>query len=345
MKVGMLTAGGDCPGLNAVIRGAARKLIEEGHEPVGLIGGYKGLAERDYHELSRPSIRGILQLGGTIISTSSYNPFREPQGVEKVRAAIKEDGFDSIIAIGGEHTMMMTRRLYEDEGIPTIGVPKTIDNDVIGTDFTFGFDTAVQIATDAIDRLHTTAQSHNRIMVLEVMGRNSGWIALFAAIAGGADGVLIPEIDVPVEEMADALTRRHERGANFSIIVVAEGAELAFASGEKKQVRAHEGTDQYGYPRLGGIGAALADELEEITGFETRVTVLGHVQRGGTPTAYDRILATRYGIKAAELAIAGDYGKMAALRGLDVVSVPLGDVTGVKTVDLHYLEVARTFFG
>jgi 6-phosphofructokinase 1 len=344
MKVGMLTAGGDCPGLNAVIRAAARKLIEEGHEPVGLIAGYQGLAERNYHELSRPAIRGILQLGGTIISTSSYNPFRESDGVEKVRAAVEADRFDSIIAIGGEHTMMITRRLYEEEGIPTIGVPKTIDNDVMGTDFTFGFNTAAQIATDAIDRLHTTAQSHNRIMILEVMGRNSGWIALFSAIAGGADGVLIPEIDVSVEDMAAALTRRHDRGANFSIIVVAEGAELV-KNGEKKLIRAHEGTDQYGYPRLGGIGAALADELEEETGFETRVTVLGHVQRGGTPTAYDRVLATRYGIKAAELAIAGDYGRMAALRGDQVVSVPLSDVTGVKTVDLHYLEVARTFFG
>lgn len=344
MKVGILCAGGDCPGLNAVIRAAARKLIESGHEPVGLIGGYRGLADRDYMELSRPGIRGILQLGGTIVSTSSFNPFREPEGVERVKSAIEADGFDAIVAIGGEHTMMMTRRLFEDEGIPTIGVPKTIDNDVIGTDFTFGFDTAVQIATDAIDRLHTTAQSHNRIMILEVMGRNSGWIALFAAIAGGADGVLIPEIDVSVEEMSAALTRRHERGANFSIIVVAEGAELV-KGGEKHLIRAHEGTDGYGYPRLGGIGAALADELETETGFETRVTVLGHIQRGGTPTAYDRVLATRYGIKAAELAIAGEYGRMAALRGDQVVSVPLSDVTGVKTVDLHYLEVARTFFG
>jgi 6-phosphofructokinase 1 len=345
MKVGILTAGGDCPGLNAVIRAAARKLLEDGHEPVGVIGGYQGLAEREFIELSRPDIRGILQLGGTIVSTSSFNPFREPSGVEKCQACCDEEGLDAIIAIGGEHTMMITRRLYEEAGIPTIGVPKTIDNDVTGTDYTFGFNTAVQIATDAIDRLHTTAQSHNRIMVLEVMGRNTGWIALYAAIAGGADGVLIPEIDVPVEEMAAALTRRHERGANFSIIVVAEGAELVFASGEKRQIRAHEGTDQYGYARLGGIGAALADELEEITGFETRVTVLGHVQRGGTPTAYDRVLATRFGIKAAELAIAGEYGHMSALRGHEVVSVPLADVTGVKTVDLRYLEVARTFFG
>ncbi len=345
MKVGMLTAGGDCPGLNAVIRAASRKLIAEGHHPVGLIAGYRGLAERNFVDLDRGQIRGILQLGGTIISTSSYNPYREPNGVELVKRAVDEEGFDAIIAIGGEHTMMMTRRLYVEEGIPTIGVPKTIDNDVTGTDFTFGFDTAVQVATDAIDRLHTTAASHNRIMVLEVMGRNSGWIALFSAIAGGADGVLIPELDISVEEMSEALTRRHESGANFSIIVVAEGANLAFASGETRQVLANETTDEYGYPRLGGIGAALAEELEQETGFETRVTVLGHVQRGGTPTAHDRLLATRYGIKAAELAINREYGNMAALRGTEVVSVPLSDVTGVKTVDLNYLQVARAFFG
>lgn len=345
MKVGILTAGGDCPGLNAVIRAASRKLIQEGHHPVGLIAGYRGLAERNFVDLDRAQIRGILQLGGTIISTSSYNPYREPDGIELVKKAVEEEGFDAIIAIGGEHTMMMTSRLFVEEGIPTIGVPKTIDNDVLGTDFTFGFDTAVQVATDAIDRLHTTAASHNRIMVLEVMGRNSGWIALFCAIAGGADGVLIPELDITVEEMSEALKRRHEGGANFSIIVVAEGANLAFASGETRQVLANESTDEYGYARLGGIGAALAEELEKETGFETRVTVLGHVQRGGTPTAHDRLLATRYGIKAAELAINGEYGNMAALRGTEVVSVPLSDVTGVKTVDLNYLEVARAFFG
>jgi phosphofructokinase-like protein len=345
MKVGMLTAGGDCPGLNAVIRGASRKLLQHGHEPVGLVAGYRGLAKREYMPLGRSDVRGILQLGGTILSTSSYNPYREPDGVELVKAAVEEDGFDAIIAIGGEHTMMMTRRLHVEEGLPTIGVPKTIDNDVVGTDFTFGFDTAVQIATDAIDRLHTTAQSHNRIMVLEVMGRNSGWIALFSAISGGADGLLIPEFDLPVEELSDALMRRHKAGANFSIIVAAEGANLAFASGETHQVRANETTDEYGYPRLGGIGTALADQLETMTGYETRVTVLGHTQRGGTPTAYDRLLATRYGVKAAELAMNGEHGHMAALRGSNVVSVPLSDVTGVKTVELEYWDLAQTFFG
>ncbi|MBI5309443.1 MAG: 6-phosphofructokinase [Actinobacteria bacterium] len=345
MKVGILTAGGDCPGLNAVIRATSRKLLNEGHEPIGLLRGYHGLAERNYLPLTRREVAGTIHLGGTILSTSSYNPFREPEGVEKVKAAVTEDGFDAIIALGGEHTMMITRRLHDEEGVPTIGVPKTIDNDVTGTDFTFGFNTAVQTAVFAIDRLHTTAQSHNRVMILEVMGRNTGWIALFAAIGGGADGVLIPEVDLTVEDLAESIKQRHAKGFNFSIIVVAEGAELAFRSGEKRQVLATEATDQYGYPRLGGIGAALGAELEKATGFETRVTVLGHVQRGGTPTAYDRVLATEYGIKAAELAMSGDHGRMAALRGTKVVSVPLSDVTGIKTVDLHYLDIARTFFG
>lgn len=345
MKVGILTAGGDCPGLNAVIRAAARTLHHGGHEAVGLKSGYRGLAKREYITLDRSKIRGILHLGGTIIGTSSYNPYREDDGVELVKKAVEEDGFDAIIAIGGEHTMMMTRRLFLEEGIPTIGVPKTIDNDVIGTDFTFGFDTAVQIATDALDRLHTTAASHDRIIVLEVMGRNSGWIALFSAIAGGADGVVLPELDTPVEEIAAALEKRHEDGANFSIIVAAEGANLSFASGESRQIRANESTDEYGYPRLGGIGAALAEELEKLTGFESRVTVLGHTQRGGTPTAHDRVLATRYGVQAAKCAIEGQFGHMAALHGNDVVAVPLSGITDVKTVDMHYVEVARQFFG
>lgn len=345
MRVGILTAGGDCPGLNAVIRAAARRLLQTGHEPVGLLRGYRGLAERRHMRLDQRAVSGILPLGGTIISTSSYNPFREPDGVEKVRAAQALDPLDAVIAIGGEHTMMITRMLYEEIGLPVVGVPKTIDNDVIGTDYTFGFQTAVQVATDAIDRLHTTAQSHNRVMVIEVMGRNTGWIAVFAGIAGGADGIVIPELEQTVEELADNIARRHERGKDFSIIVVAEGAELAFASGEKRLVRSSEEADEYGYPRLGGIGHALARELEHRTGYETRVTTLGHVQRGGTPTAADRLLATRYGVKAADMVLAGEFGRMAALRGTEMVSVDLHEVEGVKQVDLRYLEIARTFFG
>jgi len=346
MRVGILTAGGDCPGLNAVIRAAARRLLAHGHEPIGLRRGYRGLAERDHMPLDQKTVSGILHLGGTILSTSNYNPFREPEGVEKVRAAQAGPArLDAVIAIGGEHTMMITRRLSEELGLPVIGVPKTIDNDVAGTDYTFGFDTAVQVVTDAIDRLHTTAQSHDRVMVVEVMGRNTGWIAVFAGIAGGADAILIPELELTVEEVAAAIARRHERGKDFSIVVVAEGAQLAFASGEQRQIRASEERDSYGYPRLGGIGVALAAELEERTGYEVRVTTLGHVQRGGTPTATDRLLATRYGVHAADLVMAAQTGRMVALHGTHMTSVPLEQVEGVKTVDLDYLEIARTFFG
>ncbi len=345
MRVGILTAGGDCPGLNAVIRAAARRLLAHGHEPVGLRRGYRGLAERDHVALDQKGVSGILPLGGTILSTSNYNPFREPDGLEKVRAAQAADPLDAVIAIGGEHTMMITRRLSEELGLPVIGVPKTIDNDVVGTDYTFGFDTAVQTVTSALDRLHTTAQSHDRVMVVEVMGRNTGWIAVFAGIAGGADGIVIPELELTVEEIAAAIMRRHERGKDFSIIVVAEGAELAFASGEQRQIRASEDVDSYGYPRLGGIGAALAVEIEQRTGYETRVTTLGHVQRGGTPTATDRLLATRYGVHAADLVMAGETGRMVALHGTEMTSIPLEQVDGIKTVDLRYLEIARTFFG
>jgi 6-phosphofructokinase 1 len=345
VRIGILTAGGDCPGLNAVIRAATRRLLEYGHEPIGLRRGYQGLADPSMRvPLDRRAVTGILQQGGTILSTSSFDPFREPDGVERCKAAQASDPLDAIIAIGGEHTMMITRRLYEELGLPVVGVPKTIDNDVVGTDYTFGFDTAVQTATDAIDRLRTTAQSHDRIMVVEVMGRNVGWIATFAGIAGGADGIVIPELELTVEEMCEAIARRHAHGKHFSIIVVSEGAELAFASGERRVVRASEARDEYGYERLGGIGAALGQEIERRTGYEVRVTTLGHIQRGGTPTATDRVLATRYGVQAADMVIRGEFGRMASLRGTEMTSVPLSEVEGVKTVDLRYLELARTFF-
>jgi ATP-dependent phosphofructokinase / diphosphate-dependent phosphofructokinase len=344
MKIGVLTAGGDCPGLNAVIRAVTRKAMAAGHEAVGLWRGYAGLAERSYVPLDMRAVSGILPLGGTIVSTSSYDPFRHEDGVRRVTEAVVQDGFDAIVAIGGEHTMSITRRLHE-HGLPLIGVPKTIDNDVPRTDFTFGFDTAVQVASDAIDRLHTTAQSHDRVMVIEVMGRNTGWIAVFSGIAGGADAIVIPELELTVEDIGNAINARHHRGKDFSIVVVAEGAALAFASGEKRQVRASQETDEYGYPRLGGIGQALGREIEQRTGYETRVTTLGHVQRGGTPTATDRVLATRYGVKAAELAIAGEFGRMAALHGAEMTSVPLSEVEGIKQVDLAYLRLASTFFG
>jgi ATP-dependent phosphofructokinase / diphosphate-dependent phosphofructokinase len=345
VKVGVLTAGGDCPGLNAVIRAVTRRSLNGGHEVRGVRRGYQGLAEGTYEPLDMRAVSGILPLGGTILSTSSFDPYREPEGVARVKAALERDGFDGIVAIGGEHTMSITRRLWEDERVPLVGVPKTIDNDVPGTDFTFGFDTAVQIASDAIDRLHTTAQAHDRVMVVEVMGRNTGWIAVFSGIAGGADAILIPELELSVEQVCEAINTRHERGKNFSIVVVAEGAQLSFGSGERRRVRASEETDAYGYPRLGGIGQALAKEIEARTGFETRVTILGHVQRGGTPTATDRVLATRYGIKAAELCEEGRFGEMAALRGDEMTSVPLIEVEGVKRMDLDFLRLASTFFG
>lgn len=344
MRIGILTAGGDCPGLNAVIRAAGRKLLKEGHEPVGLLRGYHGLAYQDHRVLDQDALSGLLPLGGTILSTSSYDPFKHEDGLERVRAGMAEGGFDAVIAIGGEHTMDISRLLHEQLDLPVIGVPKTIDNDVVGTDRTFGFDTAVHVATEAIDRLHTTAQSHNRVMVVEVMGRNAGWIAVTAGIAGGADGILVPEKDVTVEQIAETIRHRHERGKDFSVIVVSEGARLAFADGTSRKVKANAGTDEYGYERLGGIGIALAQELEAATGYETRSVVLGHIQRGGTPTATDRVLATRYGVEAAEAAIDRDFGTMVALRGLRIVRVPLTEVVGVKTVDLDLLDLAQTFF-
>jgi 6-phosphofructokinase 1 len=343
MRIGVLTAGGDCPGLNAVIRAVGRSAIEQGDEAIGILRGYAGLARREYVPLDMRAVSGILHLGGTIIGTSSFEPHREG-AVEAVTEAIAAEGLDAVVAIGGEHTMEITRRLSDEGSLPLIGVPKTIDNDVAGTDATFGFDTAVQVATDAIDRLHTTAQSHDRVMVVEVMGRNTGWIAVFAGLAGGADGNVIPEVETTVEELSDGIMRRHERGKDFSIIVVAEGARLAFATGEQRLIQPVKDTDPYGYPRLGGIGAALAHELEDRTGYETRVTVLGHVQRGGTPTSTDRVLATRYGAKAYELARAGEFGRMAALHGDRMTSVPLSEVTGIKEVDLDLLEIASRFF-
>lgn len=344
MRIGILTAGGDCPGLNAVIRAAGRKLLREGHEPVGLLRGYRGLAYRDHRVLDHDALSGLLPLGGTILSTSSYDPFRHDDGPELVREAMARGDVDGVIAIGGEHTMEITSQLHVELGLPVVGVPKTIDNDIVGTDRTFGFDTAVHVAAEAIDRLHSTAQSHDRVMVVEVMGRNAGWIAVTAAIAGGADGVLVPEVDVPVEKIAATIRQRHDRGKDFSIIVVSEGARLAFEDGRSQKVVANATTDEYGYERLGGIGNALAAELESATGYETRVVVLGHIQRGGTPTATDRVLATRYGVAAAETVLAGTYGTMVALRGAEIEPIPLTDVVGVKGIDLRLLELAEVFF-
>jgi ATP-dependent phosphofructokinase / diphosphate-dependent phosphofructokinase len=343
MRIGVLTAGGDCPGLNAAIRAVARSAMQRGDEAIGIRRGYRGLAEDDYVPLDMRRVSGILHQGGTILSTSSFEPIREG-ALGKVAEAFAKQRLDAVVAIGGEHTMEITRQLHADRGLPLVGVPKTIDNDVGGTDFTFGFDTAVQIVTDAIDRLHTTAQSHDRIMVVEVMGRSTGWIAAYAGLAGGADCIVIPEQPTTVEEICRDVTRRHDRGKDFSIIVVAEGAKLAFESGEEHLVQPVQDSDEYGYPRLGGIGAVLASELEKRTGYEARVTVLGHVQRGGTPTSTDRVLATRFGAHAYEMAKAGEFGKMAAIHGTEMTAVPLEEAVKVKRVDLGMLEIAKRFF-
>jgi 6-phosphofructokinase 1 len=291
-------------------------------------------------------VTGILPRGGTIIGTSRTNPYKIDGGVERVLRHFAEAGLDALVAIGGEDTLGVAARLYAEQELPVVGVPKTIDNDLSATDYTFGFDTAVSIATEAIDRLHTTAESHNRVMVVEVMGRHTGWIAVMSGIAGGADVILIPEQPVSVEFACAELRKRHERGKNFSIVVVSEGYKLIFDSGEEREVTQEAELDQFGHVRLGGVGEQLAREIGERTGFETRVTVLGHVQRGGSPTARDRVLATRYGLKAADLVHEGSFGRMAALHGDAIVDVSLAEATAeLKTVPPEWYEVARAFFG
>ena len=342
----MLTGGGDCPGLNAVIRAVGRRSFSHGHEVLGIRAGWKGLVEGLIQPLGPREISGILPRGGTIIGTSRTNPFKT-DSVDRVLANFREASLDALVAIGGEDTLGVAARLYREEDFPVVGVPKTIDNDLAATDYTFGFDTAVTIATEAIDRLHTTAESHNRVMVVEVMGRHTGWIAVMSGIAGGADVILIPEQPITVEQACSEIRRRHERGLDFSIVVVSEGYELTYESGERRLVgeQARE-TDQFGHVKLGGVGGELAREIEERTGFETRVTVLGHVQRGGSPTPRDRVLATRYGLKAADLAHEGRFGRMAALHGDDIVDVSLEEATAqLKTVPPEWYEVAKAFFG
>jgi 6-phosphofructokinase 1 len=346
MRVAVLTGGGDCPGLNAVIRAVTRRTLDRGGEVMGVRGGWSGLIEGELVQLGYREISGILPRGGTIIGTTRTNPYKLEGGVERVLATFARERLDALVAIGGEDTLGVAARLYAEHAFPVVGVPKTIDNDLSGTDYTFGFDTAVSIATEAIDRLHTTAESHNRVMVVEVMGRHTGWIAVMSGIAGGADVVLIPEQPMTVEACCEELRSRHERGKDFSIVVVSEGYELTYDSGESQQVTQEAALDAFGHVRLGGVGEILAREIEGRTGFETRVTVLGHVQRGGTPTARDRVLATRYGLEAADLAAEGRFGMMAALHGDAIVAVPLAEaVAALKTVPPKWYEVAKAFFG
>jgi 6-phosphofructokinase 1 len=342
MRVGLLTGGGDCPGLNAVIRGVVRRGLQDASNSfAGFRYGWAGVLAGTSIELTAASTTGLLPRGGTILGTSRTNPFADgADGVARVGAALEQAGVDVLVPIGGEDTLGVALRLAGG-GIRVVGVPKTIDNDLGGTDFTFGFQTAVQIATDAIDRLHTTAESHNRIMVLEVMGRHAGWIATYAGMAGGADAILVPERPFDIADLCRQLQRRHDGGKTFSIIVVAEGATPK----DGGLSTTAKGTDAFGHARLGGIGAALADEVEQITGFETRVTVLGHVQRGGTPCAYDRVLATRFGVAAMDAVSAGHFGVMVALRGTDIVEVPLGDaLREPKLLDPSLYAAAEVFF-
>src|SRR5213082_3159744 len=341
MRIGLLTGGGDCPGLNAVIRAVVRKGEGVyGHNVVGFRHGWRGVIDCETVELTTANTRGLLHRGGTILGSSRTNPYKTEDGVARVHDTIERERIDALIPVGGEDTLGVAAKL-EGDGVNLVGVPKTIDNDLSATDFTFGFNTAVSVATEAIDRLHTTAESHNRVMVVEVMGRHAGWIAVMSGIAGGADAILIPEAPVDFDVVAEGVRKRHARGKNFSIVVVSEGAELPGLADDGE-------VDQFGHVTLSkrGVGDVLAREIEQRTGFETRVTVLGHVQRGGSPTARDRVLATRYGLKAADLVEAGEFGQMAALRGKDVVAVSLEEATAeLKTVTDDWYDVARAFFG
>jgi phosphofructokinase-like protein len=341
-RFGLLTGGGDCPGLNAVIRAVVRKGINSyDHEFVGFRYGWAGVMTGDTIPLTHETTRGILHRGGTILGTSRTNPYKEEGGFEKVRASLEQLHLDGLIPIGGEDTLGVAKRLADD-GIDVVGVPKTIDNDLAGTDYTFGFQTAVQIATDAIDRLHTTAESHNRVIVCEVMGRHAGWIAVHSGLAGGADAILVPERPFDIEEVCEHLRRRQRGGRTFSIVVVAEGATPT----DGDIVSEYQQTDAFGHVRLGGIAVTLEKEIEERTGFETRMTILGHIQRGGTPVAYDRVLGTRFGVEAIDAASEGDFGRMVALRGTEIVRVPLEEALAEpKLLDPKLFETAEVFFG
>ncbi|MFB0567510.1 MAG: 6-phosphofructokinase [Candidatus Bathyarchaeia archaeon] len=342
MKVGILSGGGDAPGINAVIRAAVRKgILHYKYEMIGIKDGWKGFLEGDFVSLTLTTTRGILHRGGSILGTSRTNPFKREDGPQRIFENAKKSGIDAVIVIGGDDTQKVAQKLYE-MGLPCVSVPKTIDNDLAYTDYTFGFNTAVAIATEALDRIHTTAEAHHRVMIVEVMGRYTGWIALEAGIAGGADAILIPEQPFDIDEVYKYIKQRQNRGRNFSIVVVAEGAKPKGGV----EITYSDSVDEFGHARLGGVGYYLGREIENRTGIETRVVTLGHLQRGGSPTAFDRILATRYGIAAIDLVNQGRFGLMVALKGNKIVSVPIKDVVCKrKTVDPKLYEMARIFFG
>ncbi|MDN5917652.1 MAG: 6-phosphofructokinase [Pseudonocardia sp.] len=341
MRVGVLTGGGDCPGLNAVIRAVVRKGIPEyGYSFVGFRDGWRGPLEGLTMTLDIPAVRGLLPRGGTILGSSRTNPFALDDGVDRIRKTLTDRGIEALVAIGGEDTLGAAAKLHE-AGVHVVGVPKTIDNDLSGTDYTFGFDTAVQIATEAIDRLHTTAESHHRALIVEVMGRHAGWIALHSGMAGGASAILLPEVEFDIEQVCRWVESRY-RSEYSPIIVVSEGAKPL---GGDEALRTGD-TDAFGHVRLGGIGDRLAREIEARTGKEARTTVLGHVQRGGTPTARDRWLATRFGLHAIDAVHEEKWGSMVALRGTDIVTCPLAEATStLKTVDPSLYAEAEVFFG
>jgi 6-phosphofructokinase 1 len=339
-KIGLMTGGGDCPGLNPVIRAVVKRSLLEGWEVIGFRNGWKGLVEDDKMILDAKSVSGILPKGGTILGTSRTNPYKQAGYVDKVKETFARNQLAALIAVGGEDTLGCAVKFF-GEGLKIVGIPKTIDNDLSNTDYTFGFDTAVNIAMECIDRLHTTAESHNRVIVVEIMGRHAGWIALEAGLAGGADIILIPEFPIDLHEVCALIKRRHARGKTFSIVAVAEGAILA-----EQEVRQAEKLDEFGHVRLGGVGNVIGQLIEEKTGYETRVTVLGHIQRGGSPTAFDRVLGTRFGVKAVELVKSGKFGEMVSLQGNKVVSVPLSSAVGaLKLVPGDLYEMAKVFFG
>lgn len=342
MRVGVLTGGGDCPGLNAVIRAIVRKgIAHHGDTIIGFRQGWRGPMENLATELTIEDTRGILHRGGTILKTSRTNPFKREDGVKRIIDNLDAGRIDCLIPIGGEDTLGAASKLHA-EGVRVVGVPKTIDNDLSGTDYTFGFDSAVNIATEAIDRLHSTAESHDRVLVCEVMGRHAGWIALHSGLAGGADVILIPEFPFDIDKVVEHLERRHSRGIGFSIVVVAEGA----VPKDGKFATVTQGVDAFGHARLGGIAASLESEIQSRTGLETRHTVLGHIQRGGAPTAFDRVLGTRFGVAAIDAVHAGEAGKMVALRGTDIKLVPLEEAVGsMKLVSEELYALAQVFFG
>ncbi|MBI5493292.1 MAG: 6-phosphofructokinase [Deltaproteobacteria bacterium] len=344
MNIGILTGGGDCPGLNAVIRAVVKRGLQFGYEFTGIRDGWRGLIQPkpSTMKLTRQAVSGLLPLGGTILGTSRTNPFKDPKDTETLLRNIKDLKLDAIICIGGDDTLSVAEKLFA-RGIKTIGVPKTIDNDLSGTDFTFGFDTAVSIVTWALDRLHSTTEAHQRVMVVEVMGRHAGWIAVYGGIAGGADVILIPEKPFDVEEVCGYIKKRKEAGKNFSLVVAAEGAYPKEAGG---MITKDKELDAFGHAKLGGVGEFLASEIEKRLGLESRFVVLGHLQRGGTPTAYDRVLATRFGVRAIEMVNEGKFGRMVALQGNKIVDISLQEATAkLKTVDMEMYRTAQIFFG